>query len=235
MKKALILTGLVLTVVLMLAVTGCNAIDAKSLDGILKNVDRLSGNVTVTLKDGQTLNFNLADINLNDILAATDNVGLENGDHVRLQLGPNGKVNCVSFNATQLKGTIKAIAANNATITITASDNTDITLNITADTKVVAWAMGRTEVKDLKAGESVFVLYDKDTMTAENIHVMKNGPAWQDREMKQPKQPVPDHGFNGKTGPHGKGNGSMHNTARSGNQAETQTNSPGVALNGQEE
>lgn len=198
MKKKLVFAGLILTVVIMLAVTGCNAVDIKSLDGVLKNVDSLSGNVTVTLKDGQTLNFNLADINLKDILSATDNVGLESGDHVMVGVGPGGKVSCVSFNATQLRGTVKAIAADNSTVIITASDNTDITLNITADTKVVVWAMGTAEVKDLQAEQAVFVLYDKDTMTAENIHVINNGTAWQNKNMKQEKHPGQNHGMNGK-------------------------------------
>jgi hypothetical protein len=186
MKKKLFLTSLMLAAVLVISVTGCSAINADSLDGILQNIDSLSGNVTVTLKDGQTLNFNLEDINLDDILQAADNMSLDCGDHVRLQMR-DGRVQSVSFNSTQLRGTIKAIAEDNSTVTVTDNNNTDVTLNVASETMVVIHALGRAEVNDLEAGQPVFVLYDKNTMTAEKIHVVNDGPAWQNRAMKQEK------------------------------------------------
>jgi hypothetical protein len=67
-------------------------------------------------------------------------------------------------------------------------------------------------------------------MTAENIHVVNNGPAWQNREMKQEKHQAQDHGVNGKAGMHGKGKGGMHNTVQGGTQDGTQ----GVTLQGRE-
>jgi hypothetical protein len=185
MKKILVPLGIFVAAVLLLGISSCSAADMKYLQGILQKVDGLSGNVTVTLDDGQTLTFNLADINLDDILASSDNVGLETGDHLRIQMQNHGKVKAVEFKNTNITGVIKAIGTDNATVTITTPKNGDITLKFTAETLVVVNAKGRTTAADLQTGQTVYVRYDTATMTAEKIRVNTATVGWENRGTKQ--------------------------------------------------
>jgi hypothetical protein len=92
--KKLFISAIVLVLVMLLGVTSCSPGDIKAFEGILKQVDGLSGNVTVTMKDGTTVNFNLADIELN-----TDDWGgcFEPGDNVTVEKDRGGKVKRVLF------------------------------------------------------------------------------------------------------------------------------------------
>jgi hypothetical protein len=189
MKTRLFIVAGLIALVALLGVTGCSAADLKAFEGILQNADSLSGNVTVTLDNGEIVTFNLADIDLKDILAASDNVGLEAGDHIKVRLHDNGEVEDVEFKNTHIEGVIKDISGN-STITITTEENKDVTLTIDAKTLVVVHATGRATMADLEVGQQVYARYDTATMVAEKICAGNDGPAWQNRENKQEN----DHG-----------------------------------------
>jgi uncharacterized protein YkvS len=184
--KIFVITGLAVLMMLM-GVTSCSAADLKMFEGILQNADSISGNVTVTLNNGETITFNLADIDLKEILAASDNAGLEIGDRLRLRLHDNGEIAQVEFKNTYITGVIEDISGNN-TITIITGNNEAITLTIDEKTLVVVHATGRTGISDLEVGQKVYVRYDTATMVAEKIRVGNDGPAWQNRHIEKAQQ-----------------------------------------------
>jgi hypothetical protein len=221
MKKWLIYGGIILAAIMVLGITSCSADQLKTLDGILKNIDGISGNVTVTLSNGQTETFNLADISLNDVLSfadnVTDNATFTPGDRVKLKMNGKGTVDGLGFQNEQIRGTLAAIDSNNSTdsvatenstLTIKVTGKSDISLKLTPQTLVVIEAQGRSTAADLAVGQDVIVQYNKDTMTVEKVRVNSHTPAWQNRQQRQ----APDKGNIGH--PNGKGNNGGGNKGR---------------------
>jgi hypothetical protein len=191
--KLIVLTG-VLIVVLLVGITGCTASNLQTLRGMVQNIDTVSGNVTVKLADGTSRTFDFTDVTKDTIARAFGSLSLEPGDNVTIREDNHHIIKGIKGQYAEVQGVIKAItgytapvASGNATITITADNTTDITLKVNAKTLVIIYATGRATIADLKAGQQVSVRYDITAMTAATIRVSNDGPAWQNRDVKNGK------------------------------------------------
>lgn len=155
--------------VVVAGVAGCTQADLQDLQGTLKNVDSVSGNVTVTLNDGTTRTFNFTDVEVDTIRQAMGNATLEVGDHVKIKVRVNGDVEEVEVDNAEVHGIIKSLGADN--LTITTRKQGDITLKVTAETKIRIEDSGTAAFSDLKVGQEVEVKYDVTTKNALRINV----------------------------------------------------------------
>lgn len=168
MKKLLGLAA-ILVVVLLTSLTACSAIDLQSLQGMIKNVDSLSGNVTVTLKDGTVQTFNLADVDLNALKNQIGNISIDAGDNVTIHEDNRGHVKGMDVHNGEVDGIIKSLGTDN--VTIITSDNQTITLKITAGTLIIEKAQGTITLADLKIGQEIEARYDINTMQASKLKI----------------------------------------------------------------
>jgi hypothetical protein len=164
--KKIFISAVVLVLVMLLGVTSCSPGDIKAFEGILKQVDGLSGNVTVTMKDGTTVNFNLADIELN---TGDGGISLEPGDNVTVEKDKVGKVKRVKICYAEIQGTIKSIAGDN--VTITTEKKGDITLLVTPKTVIIMSARNFASFAELAVGQRVTAKYETKTSQAVKIIV----------------------------------------------------------------
>jgi Cu/Ag efflux protein CusF len=169
MKLKLIGLAALVSVVLLLGLTACSAQDIQSLQGILKNVDTVSGNLTLTLKDGSTFNYSFADINPASILDSQGNLRFNIGDNVTLQIYKHGNTKLPQFPNACSAGTIKTIGTDN--ITITTEHQGDITLQVTPQTLIITKSTGKGTLADLTVGQKVEATYEKVSMKAIMIKV----------------------------------------------------------------
>jgi hypothetical protein len=153
--------------VMLLGLTACSAADMQSLKGILKNVDSLSGNVTVTLKDGSTQTFNLANINLDTILNTPGNLSFDIGDNVTVKINKHGKITGIGTQNAEADGFIKSLGTDN--VTITTDNNSSITLKVTPFTLIITKSEGRGLFSDLQVGQTIEARYNITNMTALKI------------------------------------------------------------------
>jgi len=203
-----------LLLVLAVGLTSCGTLDLQSLQGMIKNVDSLSGNVTVTLKDGTTTTFNLADIDLQAVKDSIGNISVDAGDNVSIRRDNHGKVTCLIADKAEIEGVIKTIGAD--TITITTEENGDITLKVTAGTLIISKTAGTVALSSLTAGQKVEARYDSTTMQAVKLKIDFENNGNQKHENRQQQniktQNQNDNqwqGNNQKAGV-GRGNGNKH-------------------------
>ena len=156
-------------IVLTFGLTGCTAADLKQFQGMLKDIDSLSGNVTVTLNDGTTATFNLSEIDVQALKNTLGDISLEAGDNVTLKQDRNGKVKAMEVCFARAEGTIKSVDAGN--ITIATKDNHDITLIITQNTTIIQKTAGTVNAVSLQVGHRVEAKYDAATLQALQIKV----------------------------------------------------------------
>ena len=190
-KKKSILLGIVLAVVMLVGVTGCTAADIQSIQGIIKDVDSVSGNITVTLNDGTTRTFNFNDVTMETIKQALGDLNLECGDNVTIDENWHHEIKRMRVHRAEVGGTIKSLGSDNSTITITTNKQGEITLNITANTTIRIQGTETATLSDLKIGQKVEVKYDIATMNALRINVNtgweweKHGNKLQEREHEK--------------------------------------------------
>jgi hypothetical protein len=167
LKRKIFGFGAVLAVVGMLVgFTGCTQAEALALQGTLKNVDSVSGNVTVMLKDGTTQTFNFNNVSIDTIKQAIGNATLEVGDNVTVKIRQQ-HVEEVHAEYAEVDGTIKSKGADN--VTITTEKHGDVTLKVNAQTKIVVGDNKTAALANLAIGQQVEAKYDVATMTAIRI------------------------------------------------------------------
>jgi len=167
-RKLFGLVALVLGVML-LGLTACSAQDLQSFQGILNKIDSLSGNVTVTLKDGTTTTFNLANINLDTIASTLGNASLDLGDNITIGKDNHGKVRWMQVQYAEADGVIKSLGTDN--VTITTDNNSNITLKVTPFTLIITKSEGRGLFSDLQVGQTVEARYNIANRNAVKIKV----------------------------------------------------------------
>jgi hypothetical protein len=169
--KSLLLVG-ILVVVMLLGVTSCTPEQIQALQGTLKNLDSVSGNVTVTLKDGSAQTFNFNDIDLETIRETLGNASLEVGDNVTVKI-KDGQVRGMKVQRAEVGGVIKSLSTDNVTnsVTIATNKKADITLIVTADTIIRIQGKATSTFSDLKVGQRIEVKYDVATGNALRINV----------------------------------------------------------------
>jgi hypothetical protein len=208
LKRKPIIIVLALAIVLALGATACTPEELQALQGTLKNVDSVSGNVTVTLDDGTTRNFNFKDVNIETVRQALGTASLTIGDNITLRANREGEVRKLQVKSAEAGGIINAIGADSITISTT-NKKGDLTVKVTGQT--VIRMGGRAEdakadkgagatLADLKTGYRAEVRYDVTTGEALRINVNTgivnsqgkaragdNGQPQNGRDRQQPK------------------------------------------------
>jgi len=155
---------------MLVGVTGCTAGEMQALQGTLQNVDSVSGNVTVTLKDGTTKTFNFTDVKVETIRQALGNASLAIGDQVTIKVNKNdGDVEEVDVEKAEVDGVIKSLGTDN--VTITTDKNEDVTLKVTSETVIRIEDERTAAFTDLQVGQKVEAEYNVSTMDALKLKV----------------------------------------------------------------
>ncbi len=166
LKRKLFLAG-ILAAVMLAGAVGCTQAQIQALQGTLQNIDSVSGNVTVKLKDGTTQSFNLTDVKVDTVAQALGKASLEIGDAIVVKARKNGEVEGVETEKAEVGGVIKSLGANN--VTITTKKDGDITLLVTLNTTIRD--RGAANFSALQVGQRVEVKYEISTKTALRINV----------------------------------------------------------------
>ncbi len=205
-RKIFVFAAIFAAVLLLVGVVGCTPAELQALQGTLQNVDTVSGNVTVTLKDGTTQTFNFANVKVDTIKQALGNASLDVGDQVTVKVHPNGDVDEVQVKNAEVEGTIKSVGTN--AVTVTTKKQGDITLNVTSDTQIKVQGKNTTTLTDLQVGKEINAKYDVNTKNALRINVgggeKKGGQENEnksDQNNNQSFKPIP-----GNSGKENKGN-----------------------------
>jgi len=168
-KRKPFLLAAVLAVVMLVGVAGCTPAEVQALQGTVQNVDSVSGNVTVTLKDGSTQTFNFADVTVDTIRQALGGAGIQIGDNVTIKAHKNGDSEELDAQNAEANGVIKSLGADN--VTITTKKHGDITLQVTSETRIRINTKGTDTFSDLKVGQQVEAKYDVASQKALRINV----------------------------------------------------------------
>jgi hypothetical protein len=158
----------------LVMVVACTPAEAQALEGVLENVDSVSGEVTVKLKDGSTVTLNLEDVSVATLGDAVGAASLEPGDEVSLEIDDNDEdvVTKVTTHRAEVDGTIQSVDVDAQTVTVTAENGVDFTIKVTPETKIEAEETdGNGTLADLVVGLQVEVKYNVDTETAIKIEV----------------------------------------------------------------
>jgi hypothetical protein len=119
---------------LLLIGTACTPGELQALEGTLQNMDTVSGNVTVKLKDGGIQTYNFNDVSVSTIRQALGKASIEIGDSVTIRRDRDGKVRRVEARAAEVEGVIKSLGT--ANVTITDDHKKDITLKVADNTSI---------------------------------------------------------------------------------------------------
>ena len=168
-KGKLFLGGILVTV--MSLVVACTPAELQALQGTLQNIDSVSGNITVKLKDGTTQSFNLTDVKVSTIAQALGKANLEIGDQIIVKAHKSGEVKEVETERAEIGGVIASLGTGNGTnnITITTQKQGNITLSVTPNTTI--HNRGAANFSSLQVGQRVEVKYDVTTKAALRINV----------------------------------------------------------------
>ena len=168
-KGKLFMAGILVTVMSLAA--ACTPAELQALQGTLQNIDSVSGNITVKLKDGTTQSFNLTDVKVSTVRQALGNASLEIGDQIVVKARKSGGVEEVETEKAEIGGIIQSLGTGNGTnnITITTKKQGNITLTVTLNTTIRN--RGAANFSSLQVGQRVEVKYDVTTKTALRINV----------------------------------------------------------------
>jgi hypothetical protein len=173
MDKWKSLLSVAILAVLMLAGTaGCTPDEIQALQATVKNVDSVSGNVTVTLKDGSTRTFNFTDVKVETVRQALGSASLEIGDQLTVRTHKNGDIEELDIKNAELEGTIKSLGTDN--VTIATENKGDITLTVTTETEIKIEDKSKAAFSDLQVDQKVEARYDVSTMKALKLEVDKD-------------------------------------------------------------
>jgi hypothetical protein len=126
----------------------------EQVQGVLLNVDSISGEATVQLKDGSTITIDLAQVDLATVSGVIGAASLEAGDEVTLDVDQEGHAQKVKAHHTEVKGTLTAVDAAASTITIE-RDGASQTLTVSPTAKVEVSENEHATLADLTIGVQV--------------------------------------------------------------------------------
>jgi hypothetical protein len=158
---------------LLIIATACTPGDLQALEGTLQNIDTVSGNVTVRLKDGSIQTYDFNNVSVSTIRQALGKGSIEIGDSVVITRDRDGRVRKVEARASEVEGVIKSLGT--ATVTITDDHNKDITLKVADNTSVRLGEDAKGTFSDLKAGQRVRAKYDVASGNAIRISLDTEG------------------------------------------------------------
>ncbi|MDO8750853.1 MAG: hypothetical protein Q7K03_06890 [Dehalococcoidia bacterium] len=163
--------GVILVGSALLVSVACEGATQAQLEGILQNVDSISGEVTVTLKDGGTVTFNLKDVNVETLRQAAGSASLEPGTQVTLETDKDKKVKTVKARHAEVEGIIRSLDKEKKTLTVSSGEDGDTTLELTETTKIEIDDNKAATFDSLREGQEVEVKYDVETKKALKIEV----------------------------------------------------------------
>lgn len=168
----IILLSLIMVFTLGVA-SACTPAQAQQLEGILKNVDAISGNITIVTKDGKTVTLTIpADASI-AVGGATSNITtLEPGATIKIEIDKEGKVaRHIEARQAEVEGTIINVASGN--ITIQTEKSRQVSVQVTSDTRIRVDKNQNGTLADLQVGVAVQVVYDPVTNLAVKVKVEK--------------------------------------------------------------
>jgi Cu/Ag efflux protein CusF len=167
LKRKIFWLGAILAIVMLVGSVGCTSAELQAYQGTLENVDSVSGDITVKLKDGATQTFNFTDVKVETIREALGNASLEIGDQVTIRAQENGDVEEVETQYAEIEGAITGLGTeSDKKVTITTKKGTVITLTVTPDTMIRIEDGGTVTFTDLRVGQKVEAKYD---VASENV------------------------------------------------------------------
>lgn len=166
-----------LIVALMLGACSCTPTDTlgniQSLQGILKKVDSISGEVIVTLNDGSTITFNLNDVTAETLSEALGNASLEIGTLVIIDRDRDGKVIGLKSHTAETEGVIKSLDPAKQKVTITINKKNQLTVNMTIATVIMSEDNTRASFTQLRTGQTIEVWYDVESKNALRLNIVQ--------------------------------------------------------------
>jgi hypothetical protein len=159
-----------LSIGLLFGVSACTVDELTALEGVLQNADSLSGEVTVKLKDGSTVTFNLSNVNVQALRDTLGKLTLQPGDGVVVGTDGNGNVRTLSARNVEVDGTIKAVTADG--ITITAENGVEVALKFTPQTQIKLGNGAVGKITDLVADQNIEAKYDVTTKEMSRIEIV---------------------------------------------------------------
>ncbi len=153
------------------ACTELQNIDPAVVQGILQNVDSISGEVTVQLNDGTTTTFNLEDVNVGTLQAVAGSAVLQAGDEIELTFDANDAVTSLSPSTAKVEGIVVSVDTDALTVTIESENGIVFTVNVAPSTEIEVEKPGSstTLLADISAGMEVEVKYNPETLIASKI------------------------------------------------------------------
>jgi outer membrane lipoprotein-sorting protein len=155
---------------LAIVVSACTPAQARQLEGLLQNIDTVNGTVTITTKEGKTVTATIDNNTVTLVDGSNSSVfNLEPGIKVRID-EDKGVVRLIDDKSASVEGTIASVQGNQ--VTITPKRGANVTVNVTAQTKIQLESDQTGTLGDLKVGAKVAVKYDSQTKDA--IRIMVN-------------------------------------------------------------
>ena len=143
-----------------------------TLEGVIEDLDTLSGVVTADIENGTTLSFNLANVKAETVVATLGGAIIEAGEPVIITLDDDGEVEEIKVESAKVWGIIKELGTDSVTITVEGEG--DIVLQVTPDTAIEIEDEDEASFEDLEVGQHVEAKYDVVSLEALEIEV-ENG------------------------------------------------------------
>lgn len=141
-----------------------------TLEGVIEDLDTLSGVVTADIENGTTLSFNLANVKAETVVATLGGAIIEAGDPVIITLDDDGEVEEIKVESAKVWGIIKELGTDSVTITVEGEG--DIVLQVTPDTAIEIEDEDEASFEDLEVGQHVEAKYDVVSLEALEIEVV---------------------------------------------------------------
>ncbi len=175
--------GLLLAIALTVTAAACDGVTLSQVQGVLENVDSISGVATIQLKDGSTITVDLSEVDLQAAGTVIGSIALNPGDEVSLNVDEQGKAHEIETQRSEVKGTLKAVDSAAGTIT-TEHDGGTQTLTVSPDVKVEVGDNEQSSLVDLTLGSQLEVKVDTISGLVVKIENddEENGHEGEDRE-----------------------------------------------------
>ena len=164
--------AVILIPVAALIMAACTSAELELLQGILQDVDTVSGEITIVTEDGRTITFTIeSDADVDTVDSTTTLEGLETGATVNVEVDDDDETVArhVRIRLRKVEGRITAIAADQ--ITILDSDDEIVTVSVNDATNIELEDDFAGVLSDLQVGGEVKVKFDPRTNVAFKIDI----------------------------------------------------------------
>jgi hypothetical protein len=170
-RRTFLASILIAAMLVTMGLVGCSGAQLTTLKGVIHDLDTLSGMLTADMQDGSTLSFNLAEVKAETVVETLGSPVIEPGGAMIGIFGENGEIEEIEVDSAKVWGIIKNLGTDSVTV---ATDEGDIVLQVTPETKTEIEDEGEADFEDLEVGQLAKVKYDVITLEALEIEV-ENG------------------------------------------------------------